>query len=242
MPHFLISKNCIENNFIKINDKELLSHLFCSLRIKKNEIVKFIDEDEIVYEVEISEISKTSLLARILNSKKSTRKLNFDLCALICVLKPDGMHLGIENAVQVGAKEIYTVYSDNSAVKKTAILNKTEKWQKIGIESFKQCERADIPKIFDISTFENIFSKFKNENILIFAEKYDKYSIKEACNLLNKNEKILCVFGPEGGFSENEFNYFKSKNLKLVTLGNLIYKAPNAITAGLFGVSQCMML
>lgn len=238
MPHFLISKNCIENNFIKINDKELLSHLFLSLRIKEGETIKFIDEDEIVYDSEIQEISKTSLFAKILNSKRSTRRLSFDLCALICVLKPDGMHLGIENAVQAGVKEIYTVYSDNSAVKKASILNKAEKWQKIGMESFKQCERADIPIVFDISTFENIFSKFKNENILIFAEKYDEYSIKEACNSLHKNEKILCVFGPEGGFSESEFNYFKSKNLKLVTLGNLIYKAPNAITAGLFGVSQ----
>lgn len=238
MPHFLIKKENIKNNKIEIIDKELLSHLFGSLRIKNNEKIKFIDENEIVYNCQIEEISKKNLTAKILNFEKSKRKLDFNLCVLICILKPDAMHLAIENAVQLGAKEIYTVYSDNSAVKKESILNKADKWQKIGMESFKQCERADIPKIFDIASFEDIFSKFKKENILIFAEKYDEMTVKESCKSINKDEKILCVFGPEGGFSEEEFNFFKNKNLKLVTLGKLILKAPNAITAGLFGVTQ----
>ena len=175
---------------------------------------------------------------KILKSEKSERRLNFNLCVLISVLKQEAMHLAIENAVQLGAKEIYTVYSDNASIKKDLILNKAEKWQKIGTESFKQCERADMPKVFDILKFDEIFSKFKKENILVFAEKYDEFSVKEACLNLDKNEKILAVFGPEGGFSEKEFEYFKNENIKLVTLGKLILKAPNAITAGLFGVIQ----
>ncbi len=238
MPHFLISKNSIENNKIIINDKELLCHIVQSLRVKAGEVVKFIDENENVYFSEIESISKKEIMAKILKSEKSERRLNFNLCVLISVLKQEAMHLAIENAVQLGAKEIYTVYSDNASVKKDLILNKAEKWQKIGTESFKQCERADMPKVFDILKFDEIFSKFKKENILVFAEKYDEFSVKEACLNLDKNEKILAVFGPEGGFSEKEFEYFKNENIKLVTLGKLILKAPNAITAGLFGVIQ----
>ena len=238
MPHFLIKKENIKNNIIEISDKELLSHLCSALRIKNGEKIKFIDEFETVYLTEIKEISKKYLSGKIIKCEISKRKLNFNLCALISVLKPDGMHLAIENAVQLGASEIYTVYSDNCAVKKESVLNKADKWQKIGTESFKQCERADIPAVFDIMTFKEIFLKFKKENILIFAEKYDETNIKKACETIDKNEKILCVFGPEGGFSENEFNYFKSEKLKLVTLGNLILKAPNAVSTGLFGVIQ----
>lgn len=238
MPHFLISKNSIENNKIIINDKELLCHIAQSLRVKTGEVIKFIDENENVYFSEIESISKKEITAKILKSQKSERRLNFNLCVLISVLKQEAMHLAIENAVQLGAKEIYTVYSDNASVKKDLILNKAEKWQKIGTESFKQCERADMPKVFDILKFDEIFSKFKKENILVFAEKYDEFSVKEACLNLDKNEKILAVFGPEGGFSEKEFEYFKNENIKLVTLGKLILKAPNAITAGLFGVIQ----
>ena len=238
MPHFYIEKNNIKENLIELTDKETLCHLVSALRVKENEIIKFIDEDEFVYKTKIISVKKDKLTGAIEEKTKSKRKLDFDLCALICVLKPDAMNLAIQNAVQLGVKEIYTVYSDNSAVKKESILNKADKWQKIGMESFKQCERADIPKVYDIKTFDEIFESFKVENIIILAEKYDTETIKTALANYNKNEKILAVFGPEGGFSDREFEYFKSKNLKLTTLGNLILKAPNAITAGLFGIIE----
>ena len=63
-------------------------------------------------------------------------------------------------------------------------------------------------------------------------------NIQKALSNYKKPEKILAVFGPEGGFSESEFEFFKKENLKLVTLGKLILKAPNAITAGLFGIIE----
>lgn len=238
MPHFLIEKNCIENEIVRVSDTETLSHLISSLRVKAGETVKFIDSDEIVYKTQIINVSKKEITAKIIHKEKSKRKLDFNLCALICVLKPEAMHLAIQNAVQLGAKEIYTVYSNNSAVKKDSVLNKSQKWEKIGAEAFKQCERADMARVFDIKTFGEIFKSFKKENIIIFAEKYDEMNLKEALFTVDKNEKVLAVFGPEGGFSEEEFNYFKKENLKLVTLGNLILKAPNAVTAGLFGIAQ----
>ncbi len=236
MPHFLIQKDEIKEDKIELKNIETISHLVQSLRVKKGEKVKFIDECENVYLTEIINADKKNFVAKIISREKSKRKLDFNLCTLISVLKPDAMHLAIQNAVQSGAKEIYTVYSKNAAVKLNSITDKKEKWQKIATEAFKQCERADIPNVFEIDTFENIFKKFKKENIIIFAEKDATFKIKEALNDINKEEKILAVFGPEGGFCEDEFNYFKKENLKLTTLGNLIFKAPNAITAGLFGI------
>ena len=53
---------------------------------------------------------------------------------------------------------------------------------------------------------------------------------------MDKSEKIALVVGPEGGFSEEEFEYFKNNNYNLVSLGKMIYKAPNAITAGVSNV------
>lgn len=242
MPHFFIDKNCIQNGFIYINDKETLAHLACALRLRPNEIVKFIDKNETVYKTKIETVSKNEIKGEILSSEKSERKLEIALCALICALKPDAMHLAIENATQLGAKEIYVAISDNCAVKKDAVLKKAEKWQKIANESFKQCERADLPRVYEAASMGEIFKNFKKENIFIFAEKYENSTIKSALSTAGSKEKILAVFGPEGGFSENEFDYFKRENFKLITLGKLILKAPNAVTAGLFGVAQCLTL
>ena len=41
------------------------------------------------------------------------------------------------------------------------------------------------------------------------------------------------IIGPEGGFSQKEFDYFKSLSLPLVSLGDLILKAETAVITAL---------
>ena len=53
---------------------------------------------------------------------------------------------------------------------------------------------------------------------------------------MDKNSEIAVVIGPEGGFSDSEFDYFISQNYKLATLGKMIYKAPNAVVAGISNI------
>lgn len=58
MPHFYIEKNNIKENLIELTDKETLCHLVSALRVKENEIIKFIDEDEFVYKTKIISVKK----------------------------------------------------------------------------------------------------------------------------------------------------------------------------------------
>ena len=53
MPHFLIQKDEIKEDKIELKNIETISHLVQSLRVKKGEKVKFIDECENVYLTEI---------------------------------------------------------------------------------------------------------------------------------------------------------------------------------------------
>ena len=236
MPHFLIKKEEINPPYIKLVDSENLFHIIKVLRKKEGEKIKFIDENQIIYDCKIEETSKNALKALIINKEKSTRILPYDLILVQSILSNDGQNLAIANATQTGVKEIYPVISDNTSIKIKDPKEKTEKWQKIAQENFKQCERADIPKVQPIQPLTTILSNFKKENILIFAEKYENSTLKTALNDIDKTSKIAVVIGPEGGFSENEFEYFKKNNCKLITLGNMIYKAPNAITAAISNV------
>ena len=233
MPHFLIQSNNIQNGLIDISDIDLIKHLI-TLRIQNGENIKFIDENEIQYFCETVNISKKSASFKILEKAKSERKLDFELYLAQSILKTDAQNLAIDNAVQLGVKGIYPILSDNCAVKESIAKEKVEKWRKISKESFKQCERADLAEIYDVSKMEEVLSKF--ENIIIFTEKNNNISLSDAIKKLDKNKKILIVIGPEGGFSNREFEYFKNKNYMCPTLGKLILKAPNAISAGLSNI------
>ena len=48
-------------------------------------------------------------------------------------------------------------------------------------------------------------------------------------NKIKKGEKVLAIIGPEGGFSQKEFEFFKSKSIPLISLADLILKAETAV-------------
>ena len=67
-------------------------------------------------------------------------------------------------------------------------------------------------------------------------EKYENKTLNNCLDDVDKSEKIAVVIGPEGGFSQNEFEYFVSQEYKLITLGKMIYKAPNAVTVAISNI------
>lgn len=236
MPHFFIKSDNIKSDYVTINDKDTVKHLCASLRVKCGESLKFIDENEIQYETTLCNVTKTQIQAKIERSYSSKRKLDYPLYLAAAILKPDAQALLISGAAQCGVEAIYPIMSDNCAVSKKSLEAKTDKWQKISNEASKQCERANFAKVCDIGTFESVLAGIKTQNILIYAEKYANLSINEAISDVDKTSPIVVVTGPEGGFSEREFKYFLDNNYKLITLGNLIFKAPNAAVAGISNI------
>lgn len=236
MPHFLIKKEELKGNFIELNDNENFFHLTKVLRVKIGEKIKFIDKNQNIYLAKIINITKNSIKAEIIETTQSERFLKTKLCLVQSILMSDAQNMAIANATQSGIKEIYPVFSDNVSAPTDSIKNKIEKWKKIALENFKQCERADLPKIHEISNLKTVLENFKKENILIFAEKYENINLDESTKTIDKNKKIAIIIGPEGGFSGCEFDYFKKQNYKLISLGKMIYKAPNAITAAISNI------
>ena len=161
MPHFPVNSNNIKEDILKIVCPETVHHLVNALRIKKGEIIKFIDERKIQYKAEIIDFSKKEVAAKILESETSKRELSYNIFLAQSILKQDGENLLISNAAQLGIKGVYPFISEYSTIKKDIAEFKGEKWQRISDEAFKQCERADRMPVFEISPLPEILKKFK---------------------------------------------------------------------------------
>ena len=136
MPHFLIKKEEINNNFIELLENDNLFHLTKVLRVKAGQKVKFIDENKNVYYCEIKEVAKNSLKAQIIESKISDRVLKNNICLVQSIVANDAQNLLIANAVQTGVKKIYPVMSDNVSVSMNSLKGKVEKWNKISQKQY----------------------------------------------------------------------------------------------------------
>ena len=230
MPHFFINSNSIENNIVKINDNELLTHLIKSLRVKEGERLKLFDENKIRYDTIIKTVSKTEITTKIIKKEPSNRFLDYEIYLAPSIIKQEAFHELISGVTQLGIKGIYPLYTDNTTVSKAQIKNKTQKWQKISEESVKQCERADFMKVFQTSTLKDFdYSKF--DKIIVFSEREENTTLKDIT--IKPSDKILIITGPEGGFSDKEFEFFKAQKFYQVKISNLILKAQTACISGL---------
>lgn len=230
MPHFFISSKDVNNTNISISDSDNYKHIAKSLRIRKGEKLLLIDENKIQYETVVENVTSNEVIVRIENSYKSDRSLDFGLYLAQSPLRSDAQSFVVEKATELGVKGIYPVHTDNCALSREIIAKKINKWQRIMYEASKQCERADIPECFEPKKLEDLIDKF--ERVIVFCERIATNTLKDI-EPVNSGENLLVIIGPEGGFSEREFELFKNKKVEMLTLGNLILKAETAVTVAL---------
>ncbi len=230
MPHFFISSNCVDKDKITVCDADNYRHIAKSLRIKKGEKLLLVDENQIRYETVVVNVTASEVICKIENRYKSDRSLPFGLYLAQSPLRSDAQSWLVEKACELGAKGIYPVHTDNCALPFEVIAKKITKWQKIMYEASKQCERADIPTCFEPDTLENLIEKF--DRVIVFCERIATKTLKDI-KPVKAGENLLVIVGPEGGFSDREFEFFKSNNCDMLTLGNLILKAETAVTVAL---------
>lgn len=234
MPHFFINSKDKNNDLITISDAENYRHIAKSLRARINEKLLLIDENQIQYETCIVEIDSKNIVCKVEQSYPSKRDLEFDLYLAQSPLRSDAQLTIMEKATELGVRSVYPVITDNCALNTSVLEKKQEKWQRVMYEASKQCERAKVPTCFAPTKLENLLEQ-NYDKILVLAERSTEISLKQFLvqNPIKKNDKVLVIIGPEGGFSKREFEYFKSKNLQLITLGDLILKAETAVIVAL---------
>lgn len=239
MPHFFINSNQIENDKILICDKENFNHITRSLRARTGEKLLLIDENQIQYETTIENITKNEIVATVNNFYKSKRNLDFNLYLAQSPLRSDAQNLLIEKATELGIAGIYPIKTDNCALNREMIDRKNEKWNKIMYESSKQCERAIIPKCFEQTTIKNLIEEKKFDKIIVFCERIADKTIHQSFveKPIKKGDNTLIVIGPEGGFSQKEFEYFNNNpSAEMLTLGDMILRAETATIVALGNV------
>lgn len=235
MPHFFIQSSQVSGNIVEVSDKENYQHIAKSLRSKVGEKLLLVDENQIQYETKISEITNSKITAQVEKSYPSKRFLDFELYLAQSPLRSDAQGLIIEKATELGVAGVYPILTDNCVLNKSVVEKKVPKWQRIMYESSKQCERAIVPTCFDALSLNQLLAQENFDKIIVFCERIADKTIRDSFkdNPIKSGDKVLVIIGPEGGFSQNEFEFFKTMNFEMLTLGDLILRAETAVVVAL---------
>jgi len=155
------------------------------------------------------------------------------------MLRKGKTDLLVEKAQELGVHEFHPVVSEHCEVQiskeKTGKI--VERWNRIAREASKQSGNLKLLRIEAPRSFKEALGDLSPEEpVVIFHPGTDSIPfskwLAEFRGLKNTIKALNVFIGPEGGFSEDEIRWAqwhrKEKNLQLVGLGEVLFKADTA--------------
>ena len=261
-PRIFLNNGLSLNNVYVLEEEQ--SHYISNvMRLKVGAKLRIFDNLSCEYIASISDINKkrsslqvsVDIIEQIKNkTDKYAQPLPITLyCAPI---KKQRMKLLLEKVTELGISTIVPVITQNT--NDLSGINNAEANQKVLIESAEQSERLYIPTILPSVKFTNFLQSISSgtspcddvSTLLVCRERADQavssiYNTLQKC--YNGKSKVGILIGPEGGFTQEEFEimekYSAMENTKVkivfVTLGdNMLLRSETAAIVAIAHIQQ----
>ncbi len=227
MRRFFISKEQIAQPTITLSADES-KHIIRVLRLTVGKEVELLDGSGTVYLAKIIS-AETSVIVEVISTRKDEpQKIQVRIAQGI--LKGQKMDLVVQKVNELGADLFIPYHSSRCQGKLDTSPNKRERWQKIALESCKQCMRPQPMQIISPVTFSDLIkesSKEQDKLKLLFWEEEQLQSLQTLPPLHNFTG-IDIILGPEGGITPDEVELALQHGWKTVSLGKRILRAETA--------------
>jgi 16S rRNA (uracil1498-N3)-methyltransferase len=137
------------------------------------------------------------------------------------LLKKDKVEWVLQKATELGVRHFVPLITDRT--EKTGF--DVERAEKIVIEAAEQCGRSDVPSIREPLTPEKIIEELSDKVELFIAE---QGSPQLSNSDYQSSIPRAVLIGPEGGWSDEEKQYFKDKNIAHLSISEFTLRAETA--------------
>lgn len=240
---FIVAKQYIDeaNARITLTNSNQVHQISRVLRAKPQDTFELLDGDGNLYICILSQITRNQVVAEISSVQHEPRNNNRPLLnVVIALLKGDQFEMAIQKLSEIGISSITPCTTTNSIVRlnESDLEKRYERWLSIAREATEQSEGFYLPRLNTLSNFEFVLKdlscKERSLNIML-AERHASpplLHVIETGIMTHSINEINLVVGPEGGFSNQEFELAQELAFKFASLGKRVFKAGTAaITA-----------
>jgi 16S rRNA (uracil1498-N3)-methyltransferase len=156
---------------------------------------------------------------------------------LLAVVKFDSFEWAIEKATELGVNAIVPLAAARSEKALLTVAPKrADRWKKILLEASQQSRRVRVPSLTLLAKPEPAFAAHKNGLCVMFSERADAPPIRKILGGQTESKATLAI-GPEGGWTDSEFEAAQRAGFQEVSLGRLILRTETAVVAALASVN-----
>jgi 16S rRNA (uracil1498-N3)-methyltransferase len=165
---------------------------------------------------------------------------SLELTLLLAVVKFDMFEWAIEKATELGVTTIVPLAAARSEkALLSAIAKRAERWKKILLEASQQSRRLRMPILGEIIKPEIAFAAQKNGLCVMLSERAEAPPLRKV--LADKQTaKATLAIGPEGGWTDVEFEAARQGGFHEASLGKLILRTETAVVTALASVNYAL--
>ena len=232
-------KGQVENPVI-IKDKDTVKHMFNVMRLTEDDQVVLVFEDGIKRLARVTD--RENHIFEVIEDLNDNVEMPVSVTIASGFPKGDKLDLVTQKATELGAQAIWAFPADWSVVKWDG-----KKLAKIALGAAEQSKRNRVPEVrlfekkgeflSELDNFDKIFIAYEET-----AKAGELATLARELAQVENGQKILFIFGPEGGISPSEIDAFEEAGGLKIGLGPRIMRTETAPLYALSSVSYALEL
>lgn len=234
MQRYFIDQNADVNQRFCITDQGDIHHISNVMRHQVDDYIIITFADHYVYKCKLVNIGAEGIMVSLEERIDVDTELPQNVTICSGLIKSDKYEWMLQKSTELGASEFIAVGMKRSVVKLTEnkIAKKLERWQKIIKEAAEQSYRLAIPTIQYQATLNDVLKSTKTYDYILItyedaAKSGEVSQFKSLVQQFKPNDKVLIIFGPEGGLDEDEVSLLQDVGYQ-IGLGPRILRAETA--------------
>lgn len=214
-------------------DPEESRHLAKVLRLREGDQVQAMDGKGNIFTCSIADANQKKAQLNIITQDSKEEYFGVHL-AVAPTKNINRWEWFLEKATEIGIDEISPIITSQSERK----VVKADRNNRILISAVKQSQKANLPKLGNLSSFKDFINiDFEGEKFIAHCNsKFERIALKEI-HQVGKNALVL--IGPEGDFNEEEIQLALSKGFKSVLLSESRLRTETAAIVACHTLNLC---
>jgi 16S rRNA (uracil1498-N3)-methyltransferase len=208
-------------------------HILRVLRKKIGDRVLLFDNSNQEYQARITSITGDRVHFKIMDRQTVKRESPLQITLGLPIIRPQPLEWILQKGTELGAIAFRPYFSLHSRrnFKKTEMESRMKRWQKILVETAKQCERNILPELLPAVSFTAFLEESHQALRIIPYEEESSRTLGDLERPPSSSGTVLALIGPEGGFHKEEVQQAQDKGFVPISLGPRTLRSETAALA-----------
>lgn len=214
---------------IVIRNKDLLKQWFTVFRYTEGDTVILFngESDDFVYEI-VSHTKQEAIFRFLYSEKNISTETSVTLA--VSLIKKDNLELIVQKGTELGVSSFVFFLSQRSEKKQADM----ERLTRIAIEATEQSGRRTVPRLQGVFELKEALETLVSSGV-VYILNMNGDSVSSVLKKIGgvHTSVSLCI-GPEGGWTEEEKEYFQEKGITSLSLTSTVLRAETAAIVGAY--------